>query len=87
MRTFILAISLLAIIIAAHQSAWSADSFPAMPAPAVSYDISGRHPSSQERVFYGYVPPPPILHSWPGGYRVLVHEIMNTLMDHIIGRY
>jgi hypothetical protein len=35
----------------------------------------------------GYVPPPPIRHTWPGGYRVIILEMMNTLMDHVIGRY
>jgi hypothetical protein len=36
---------------------------------------------------YGYVPPPPILHTWPGGYRVIIHEMTNSLIDHILGKY
>jgi hypothetical protein len=38
-------------------------------------------------MFYGYVPPPPIRHTWPGGYKVIFHELTNTLMEHITGRY
>ena len=37
--------------------------------------------------FYGYVPPPPIQHTWPGGYRVIFHEMMNTFVEHMLGRY
>ncbi len=40
-----------------------------------------------EKMVEAYIPPPPIRHSWPGGYRVLIHEIINTLMDHMTGRY
>lgn len=42
---------------------------------------------AQPQRFYGYVPPPPILHTWPGGYRVIRHELSNTLADHIAGHY
>jgi len=45
------------------------------------------HSAAQEKLFYGYVPPPPIRHTWPGGYRVILHELTNTLMEHISGRY
>ena len=41
----------------------------------------------QQKMFYGYVPPAPIRHTWPGGYRAIVSEITNTLVDHILGRY
>lgn len=41
----------------------------------------------QQRLYYGYVPPPPIQHTWPGGYRVIVHEMMNSIMEHLLGRY
>lgn len=37
--------------------------------------------------FYGYVPPPPILHTWPGGYRVIRRDVSNVLADHIGGHY
>jgi len=43
--------------------------------------------AGQPQRFYGYVPPPPILHTWPGGYRVIRHELSNTLADHIGGHY
>jgi len=45
------------------------------------------HSAAQQKLFYGYVPPPPIRHTWPGGYRVILHELSNTLGDHIHGRY
>lgn len=41
----------------------------------------------QQKMVEAYLPPPPIRHSWPGGYRVLLHEIMNTLMEHMTGHY
>jgi hypothetical protein len=37
--------------------------------------------------FYGYVPPPPIHHTWPGGYRAIFMEMMNTWSEHMLGRY
>lgn len=42
---------------------------------------------TEPQVFQGYVPPPPIRHTWPGGYKVIFHEMMNTLMEHITGQY
>jgi len=42
---------------------------------------------AQQRLFYGYVPPPPIQHTWPGGYRVIMHELFTTLTEHILGWY
>jgi len=57
------------------------------------YGPNGQQPpvqrmmQNQEKMVEAYVPPPPIRHSWPGGYRVLLHEIMNTLMDHMTGHY
>lgn len=41
----------------------------------------------QQRIYYGYVPPAPIRHTWPGGYRNIFAELTNTLMDHILGQY
>lgn len=41
----------------------------------------------RDRMYYGYVPPPPIRHTWPGGYKVIFHEIFHTLADHIRGNY
>ena len=39
------------------------------------------------RRFYGYVPPPPIRHTWPGGYRVIMQEMNNTFIEHVLGQY
>ncbi|MEW6351742.1 MAG: hypothetical protein AB1646_22060 [Thermodesulfobacteriota bacterium] len=50
------------------------------PAPATP-------PSGQPQPFYGYVPPAPVRHTWPGGYKVIFHEMMNSLVSHILGRY
>jgi hypothetical protein len=44
-------------------------------------------PAQQPQVFYGYVPPAPIRHTWPGGYKVIFHDMVNTLTNHILGRY
>ncbi len=44
-------------------------------------------PKGDQQMFSGYVPPPPIRHTWPGGFKVIFHEMMNTLMDHIVGQY
>jgi hypothetical protein len=41
----------------------------------------------REKMVEAYLPPPPIRHTWPGGYRVLLHELVNTLMDHMTGHY
>ncbi len=62
-----------------------AEDFPAQGknAPQVQTSVQ----ANPQQPFYGYVPPPPIRHTWPGGYKVIFHEMMNTLMDHIIGQY
>jgi hypothetical protein len=75
-----------AMILALWISAVSADDFPATSAPAAG----PRQPaavSAQQQLIYGYVPPPPIRHTWPGGYKVLFHELFNTLSQHILGHY
>jgi hypothetical protein len=43
--------------------------------------------SVQQQIYYGYVPPPPIRHTWPGGYRTIFHELIQTLANHITGHY
>jgi hypothetical protein len=59
--------------------------------PSNTPDSKASPPLSQgeirQRMFYGYVPPAPIHHTWPGGYRVIFHELMNTLSEHILGQY
>jgi len=42
---------------------------------------------ARQKLFYGYVPPAPILHTWPGGYRVILHDMTNSFIDHFLGRY
>ncbi|GEM_PF-1613367 len=41
----------------------------------------------RQKMFYGYVPPAPIRHTWPGGYRAIISEMTNTLIDHMLGHY
>lgn len=62
------------------------DSFPSAPATA---GRTGKPAISkpQQQLYYGYVPPPPILHTWPGGYRAIFHEMMNNLAEHMTGHY
>ncbi len=77
-----LIISILVLLVGA---AYSAD-FPA-PGDKTSGLVGAIQPKGDQRIFSGYVPPPPIRHTWPGGYKVIFHEMMNTLMDHIVGQY
>lgn len=76
------------ILIAA---AFSASGVPASDIPSNDPQAKALRPSNQaetqQRMYYGYVPPPPILHTWPGGYRVIIHELFNTLSEHILGQY
>ncbi len=62
-----------------------AENFPSNQLPAAQPIAQPGTP--QPQVFYGYVPPAPIQHTWPGGYKVIFHELTNTLVDHILGRY
>ncbi|MGB6064102.1 MAG: hypothetical protein WBG50_04805 [Desulfomonilaceae bacterium] len=86
MRRFLLIFLLILCFTGMSLAASQGDNFPAAPAaagPAHGTPLS----SAQQKMFYGYVPPPPIRHTWPGGYRVIFHELANTLMDHILGQY
>ena len=61
-----------------------AGNFPAAP--------KGLHPVKNPRQpyparFYGYVPPPPIRDTWPGGYKVIMHELREIMLNHIQGHY
>lgn len=63
----------------------SAEDFPASPTPSrVEHTARNNAPNEP---FYGYVPPPPIRHTWPGGYKVIFHELLDTLAEHMLGRY
>lgn len=86
MRRLFFILFVMATVLTSPLLAVSSENFPAIrqtapqaPPPSLS--------EAQYKLYYGYVPPPPIRHSWPGGYRVLVHEVVNTLMDHLTGRY
>ncbi len=48
---------------------------------------AGKSEPRQPQRYYGYVPPPPIQHTWPGGYRAIIDELTNTLIKHIKGQY
>jgi hypothetical protein len=86
MRCFLLIFLMILCLAGMSASSLCADNFPA--APAQSGQVQGPPPSKvQQKMFYGYVPPPPIRHTWPGGYKVIFHELTNTLMEHIIGQY
>jgi hypothetical protein len=64
-----------------------AENFPADAAGAGQPQKIASPPANQPQMFYGYVPPAPIRHTWPGGYRVIFSELTNTLIEHIIGQY
>ena len=72
------------VVVVSINNAFAQD-FPAQGKNAAQAQTSIQ--TSPQQPFYGYVPPPPIRHTWPGGYKVIFHEMMNTLMDHIIGQY
>jgi hypothetical protein len=74
-----MSISLLPAVISAS------DNFPNPgPTPPQGHSSSA---VQQQRLHYGYIPPAPIRHTWPGGYKVIFHELGNTLSEHILGRY
>ncbi len=86
MRRFLLIFLLIFCFSGMALAASRGGNFPAAPATA-SPAHGVPHSRTQQEMFYGYVPPPPIRHTWPGGYRVIFHEIANTLLDHMLGRY
>ena len=55
--------------------------------PAVTRVPASSPPQGMPSRFYGYVPPPPVRDTWPGGYRVIFHELFSILGEHIVGRY
>jgi hypothetical protein len=63
-----------------------AENFPAVPGGATE-PPKVTSPADKQRIFYGYVPPAPIRHTWPGGYRVIFSELTNTLIEHVLGQY
>jgi hypothetical protein len=86
MKRLLIILCCTGLIALAWISAVSAQNFPATSAPAAG----PRQPavaSAQQQMIYGYAPPPPIRHTWPGGYRVIFHELVNTLSQHFLGHY
>lgn len=63
----------------------SAENIPAQQKPAPAVRLA-QPKIAEGQAFYGYVPPPQIRHTWPGGYKVIFHELTNTLMQHILGQ-
>lgn len=82
----LLIIVCLVMVIASWISAVSAENFPATSAPAVG-PRQTKEASVEREMIYRYVPPPPIRHTWPGGYKVIFHELFNTLSQHLLGHY
>jgi hypothetical protein len=64
----------------------AADNFPSQK-PWANPAEKAPNAAVKPNTSYGYVPPAPIRHTWPGGYRVIFHELSNTLMEHILGQY
>lgn len=58
-----------------------------VPAQSAGAMVGPAGPGQPPPLYYGYVAPPPIRHTWPGGYKVIFHDLVNTLMEHIIGQY
>ncbi len=74
------------MVTASWISAVSAENFPATNAPAAG-PRQATAASPEQQMIYRYVPPPPIRETWPGGYKVLFHELINTLSQHLLGHY
>ena len=67
-------------------SSGQAGSFPG-PNPGPAHFKGYPAAKGMPQRFYGYVPPPPIRHTWPGGYRVIFQEMNNTFINHVLGHY
>lgn len=64
----------------------AANNFPSQPGPPATAPGPNLN-AKQPQLYYGYVPPAPIRHTWPGGYRVIFHELINTFSEHLLGQY
>jgi len=85
MKRLLVILSAVMMIGFAWISVVSAQNFPTTSAPAAGPRQGSA--SVQQQMVYGYVPPPPIRHTWPGGYKVIFHEMLNTLSQHMLGHY
>lgn len=85
MKRFSLILLLATVILAVPALSSAADSF---PNPGANHPQQGPGSSAvQQKLNYGYIPPAPIRHTWPGGYKVIFQELGNTLSEHILGQY
>lgn len=75
------------LCVVVYASLCAADNFPAPAAPRASSAVKAPGPEGAPQRFYGYVPPPPIRDTWPGGYKVIFHELREMLLNHIQGYY
>ncbi len=84
-RMLVILVILLAISLPGAPVSYSED----MPAgqPAVTRVPASKPAQGIPQRFYGYVPPPPIRDTWPGGYRVIFHELFSILSEHMVGQY
>ncbi len=83
MKRFSLILLLVAAISLVPALLWASDNF---PNPGANRPPQGPS-AAQQKLYYGYIPPAPIRHTWPGGYKVIFHELSNTLAEHILGQY
>jgi hypothetical protein len=86
MKRSILLLILAAFLVGLLAAPAMGESFPAYQ-PKYKNQAPPPVAKNQPPLFYGYVPPPPIRHTWPGGYRVIFHEMLNTFVEHMLGRY
>ncbi|MGB9617258.1 MAG: hypothetical protein ACP5M0_13965 [Desulfomonilaceae bacterium] len=82
-------IVILALVLLAATATGLAGAAEAIPQlqPQGAHQAAPAAPPDREKLVEAYIPPPPIRHTWPGGYRVLLHELVNTMMDHMTGHY
>ncbi len=82
----VLTFFMIVVIIAGSSGVSFCQDFPAN-ADAAKQQVQPPSQQNPNQPFYGYVPPPPIRHTWPGGYKVIFHELLDTLMEHVLGQY
>jgi hypothetical protein len=87
MKRIILLCLVILLICSAVPLAAQAENFPGNSPVVGQPQRIAPPPAYQQQMFYGYVPPAPIRHTWPGGYKVIFSELTNTLVEHILGQY
>lgn len=84
-KSHLLIVLLVLSMVVVTVGACFAQDFPSSADRPKQVQTSSQQPGNQP--FFGYVPPPPIRHTWPGGYKVIFHELVDTLAEHILGQY